>query len=444
MHQRHVDSRQRAGQHGGRVFGGLRLQQVGFLDQRTDPVRLPPFADGGVDSRDDFVAPRLRQDHRGDRCPPGRQLVYDGNVEVGVGRHRQRPRDRRRRHDQLVREAPLVHALLAQGQALVHPEAVLLVDDGQRQAAEAHALLEQGVRPDDHRHPSGRDRAERALARLAREPAGQQPDVEAQRLQPAIEILPVLLGEQLGRGHQRRLAAGLDRAQGGQRGDHRLAAAHVALHEPQHRVGPSEIRAHFRQHAPLRAGQRERQRPQQPVLERAGSRQGPGRVAPHFAAQQPQRQLVGEQFLEGQPALRRVLAGGEQVERRVGRRAVHVFQRSVQRRQAEVLQQLRRKPVAHARVGHLPEGQCGQHPQAALLHALGRRIDGRQHVLDGLGVARVGAPVLRVDDLQADRTPAHLAEALQARTPLQLLLLHAREMEETKREEAGAVGEAHE
>ena len=46
---------------------------------------------------------------------------------------------------------PAVHALLAQGQALLHAEAVLFVDDRQCKALEFHFILEQRVGADHHR-----------------------------------------------------------------------------------------------------------------------------------------------------------------------------------------------------------------------------------------------------------------------------------------------------
>ena len=57
----------------------------------------------------------------------------------------------------------------------------------------------------------------------------------------------VLAREDLGRRHQRRLAAGLDRVQHGQQGDHRLAAADIALQQPQHPRCGGHVGVDFRQ-----------------------------------------------------------------------------------------------------------------------------------------------------------------------------------------------------
>ena len=72
----------------------------------------------------------------GDRRAAGRQFVDGRDVEVGIRAHRQRARDRRGGHHQLVRHR-VGWPLVAQGQALVHAEAVLFVDDGQREAWKA-------------------------------------------------------------------------------------------------------------------------------------------------------------------------------------------------------------------------------------------------------------------------------------------------------------------
>ena len=66
-----------------------------------------------------------------------------------------------------------------------------------------------------------RDLREHLVARLALAAAGQPGDRDAERREPADELLQVLLGEDLGRRHQRALPAGVDRARRGERRDHR-------------------------------------------------------------------------------------------------------------------------------------------------------------------------------------------------------------------------------
>ncbi len=108
------------------------------------------------------------------RRAAGRQLIDDRNVEIGVRRHRQRARNRRRGHDQLMRKATGEPALLAQQQALMHAEAMLLVDDHQAEALELDAFLEQRVRADRDLRGARREIGQRARARRRVALAGQQ------------------------------------------------------------------------------------------------------------------------------------------------------------------------------------------------------------------------------------------------------------------------------
>ena len=95
-------------------------------------------------------------------------------------RHHQRARDRRRRHDQHV-GAPC--ALARQREALVHAEAMLLVDDGKAEILERDVLLEQRVRADQRcrsRRPPGRSSSLGARAALLA--AGEQRQRAGRRL----------------------------------------------------------------------------------------------------------------------------------------------------------------------------------------------------------------------------------------------------------------------
>ncbi|MNE15481.1 hypothetical protein D3C80_1083910 [compost metagenome] len=94
-------------------FGGLAGQLFGLLDQRTHPIRLAAFGAGGADPLDHFEAAAVGDQYSIDGCTPGRQLVEDRGVEIGVGTHRQGPRDRRCGHDQLMRAELAAHAFLA-------------------------------------------------------------------------------------------------------------------------------------------------------------------------------------------------------------------------------------------------------------------------------------------------------------------------------------------
>ena len=155
MHQPYAQARQGSGERRSGLLGGLAAQLLGFVDQRTDPVRLPALAAGGFDARHHFVASGLCRDHGAHRSASGRQLVDRRDIEVGIGGHRERARDGRRGHDQLVRQAPLALALLREPQPLLYAEAVLLIDDHQREVVELQPVLEECVGADHHLRLAG-------------------------------------------------------------------------------------------------------------------------------------------------------------------------------------------------------------------------------------------------------------------------------------------------
>ncbi len=107
-------------------------------------------------------------------------------------------------------------------------------------------------------------RLELLAPRLALAAAGQPGDLQAQRLEPLHQLAEVLLGEDLGRRHQRALPARADRGGRRQRRDDGLAGADVALQQPVHRLRQREVGRDLVDDTALRAGQRERQCRQQP------------------------------------------------------------------------------------------------------------------------------------------------------------------------------------
>ena len=120
-----------------------------------------------------------------DRRAARRQFVDHRNVEVGVVAHRQRARDRRRRHHQLVRAFPMRRRRPSCArQTAAHAEAVLFVDDRQpRLAKSTHPGSARACR---RRGCAGRSppACSRLLGRRL-QAAGQPGDADAQRLQPA-------------------------------------------------------------------------------------------------------------------------------------------------------------------------------------------------------------------------------------------------------------------
>jgi hypothetical protein len=240
-----------------RVDRGLQLQRVRFLDQRTHPVGLRAAGAGVAHALDHLFAPRRGNELGQHRRAARRQFVDDRHVEVGVVAHGQRARDGRGAHHQLVRAEGA--RLGAQRQALAHAEAVLFVDHCGTEAREIDRVLDQRMRADrDRRLAAGNGRLHGAL--VAHLQAARQPGhADAQRFEPAGQLAVMLFGEDFGRRHERRLIAGLDRAQAGERRDHGLAGADVALQQALHRERLREIGGYLRPGACLRSGQAERQ-----------------------------------------------------------------------------------------------------------------------------------------------------------------------------------------
>ena len=96
---------------------------------------------------------------------------------------------------------------------LLDAEAVLLVDDGDREVAQLEALLDKCVGADDD--VGSERRLPLALAGRAREERAADAELEAE----VGDREEVLLGERLGRCHERSLASGLDRTQERVQGD---------------------------------------------------------------------------------------------------------------------------------------------------------------------------------------------------------------------------------
>jgi len=102
--------------------------------------------------------------------------------------------------------------LLLERRTLADPEAVLLVDDHQRQVAELDGLLDERVRPHHHRELARLEPREYVPPPTRRRRAREERDREVPA-QEAVERGHVLLGQRLGWRHQRGLAVVLRRAQ---------------------------------------------------------------------------------------------------------------------------------------------------------------------------------------------------------------------------------------
>ena len=278
-----------------------------------------------------------------------------------------------------------------------------------------------------------------ALSRFAGlAPRGER-DLDAQRLEPAAKVARMLVGEKLRRCHERNLPPRLDGAGRRQRRHQRLAAAHIALHQPQHRLRELQVRLDLGEHAFLGARRPKRQGRKETVFERARGHEGPARVVLDTLAQELQRQLVRQKLLESEPPLCRMASIEEQRDRCIGGRPMHVLQRLAQARQLHPLEKRRRQPVHEVPLGRLIERRAHQLPEPSLSEPFGPGIDRRQMLIGTDGFRDVGPAVFRVHDLQARRPATHFAEAADAHAPFEPLLLFRREMKEPQREIARAV-----
>ena len=133
--------------------------------------------------------------------------------------------------------------------------------------------------------------------------AGEDGDVDADRLALALKRREMLPGEDFGRREHRRLRAGLDRFQHGQQRDQRLARADVALKQAQHRLVLRHVAADLADHPLLRARQAvgQLQLAGQPAV----ALQRHAALPPRDLAKQHQGELVGKNLVISQ-ALARV------------------------------------------------------------------------------------------------------------------------------------------
>ena len=374
-----------------------------LLDHRAYPIGLLALRARGADARE-HLRTASRGKHAGGHGPaPGRQLVDHRNVEVGEIGHGERARDRRGAHHELVRQC--VVAFLAQREALLHAEAMLLVDHGEPQPRELDTFLHQRVRTDGDLRFARRDRRECPLLFSRGQGSVQPGDAHPERLEPFAELARMLLREDLGRRHHRGLMSGVGRRQAGDRRDHRLAAADVALQQALHRVWLYEIAQHLVQRARLRARELERQPARERLEERAvGAQHGSGPAAP-LAIGESQRQLLREQFVELHAPPGRMRALDERCGIDPRRRPMQQPHRLVEGRQRISGAQSRRHGVLQRagveRLEHLGT-------QRPLPDASARRIHRRQALRQRL--AARNEPVARVRHFGAKQAATNLAE----------------------------------
>ena len=221
---------------------------VGGIDTRAHDVDATPLGDL-------FRRPRPRTLHPrgvgtvgevgGHGGTPRGHAAHARVVEVSEDGHRDRSRNRRRGHDELMNRAPVL-ARPAQRGSLLNAEAVLLVDDDESQVRETHALLEESVGSHDDKRLRCVHRALNLAAGGGRRRARQQANIRGvhpQGLQERPQRYSVLLCQDLGRRDERPLVTGGNHLEQRAQRDDGLARSHISLEEPLHRhlagqVGP--------------------------------------------------------------------------------------------------------------------------------------------------------------------------------------------------------------
>ena len=214
----------------------------------------------------------------------------------------------------------------------------------------------------------------------------------------------VLLGERLGRRHQRALAARLDGAEQRVQRHDRLPRADVALEQALHRPLVAEVGVELRDRPLLVAREPERQRRPVALDQRAGSAQRPRAqlFAPPTAAEQAD--LEREQLVERQAAA---------AELSLGRRA-----RTVQGPE-RVCEQREPPPRLHVRRDRIgPVAGTRQHGRDHLAKLLDRDLLARR--VDGREIRGLGHPV-QVVRLDGELAAPELAAQADMGSRLQLL-----------------------
>ena len=186
---------------------------------------------------------------------------------------------------------------------------MLLVDDGERQVAEFDIGLQQRMRPhNDRGQPRGEARQHRVAAAALLSP-GQQPYFDPRRSREALQNRVMLPRQDLGRRHQGRLGAALDRLQHREQRDDGLAAADIALQQPHHALRRFHVAADLGQSPTLAAGQRKAEVSLGFGLQFAGAgKHASGAPAP-AGADQRDRKLRGQDLVIGEPFARRCRRG---------------------------------------------------------------------------------------------------------------------------------------
>ena len=241
------------------IVARFKVLQIAFfaaLNQGKHHVNLPSCRQFAHHARVHIATLFLCVVNGLNRFAPGRQRVDDRHVEVAVDRHGKGARDGRGGHHEHVRRA---HIFLPQRGALLHAEAVLLVDDHETEVEEAHRWFDEGVRAHKDMNRAVGDALHDFLARLAFHAAREEfhGDWQVGKLIP--DGGKVLLGKYFGGRHDARLETVVEGEEAAKQSHDGLAAAHVALQQAVHLPPAPHVAADFADDALLRLGEFKRQ-----------------------------------------------------------------------------------------------------------------------------------------------------------------------------------------
>ena len=246
---------------------------------------------------------------------------------------------------------------------------MLFVDDGQRQRLEHDVVLDQRMGADQEIDLAGLEPRQDLAALLALFAAGEDRDPQPGAFGQRRDGLDVLARQNFGRRHQRRLLAGFGHGGGRQQRHHGLAGADVALQQPQHPHRLAQILGDGGDRVALRRRQRIRQRIDDAAAQMAVAGVAIAGRAAQLRADQRQRQLTGQQFVEGEPRPERTI--GQDV--REFDRDMDAGERFPDRRELAAADHLRADPFRQLR--ELLQRLRDRPAQRAQREAFGQRID---------------------------------------------------------------------
>jgi hypothetical protein len=138
-------------------------------------------------------------------------------------------------------------------------EPVLFVDRGEPEPAEHRRLLHQGVCSNRQERRAARQLRRGTLSRRGFETSRDENRLDPEGLEQSRQSPGVLLGEELGGGHDRSLIAVLHGQERGKKSNDRLAAAYIALEQTVHLPIADHVGNYLSQRRSLRVGECERE-----------------------------------------------------------------------------------------------------------------------------------------------------------------------------------------